>query len=476
VKTTEGHPVVSASRNNDRITTGIDALDHVLDGGIPRYSVVFVVGAPGAGKTVLCHQALFANAARSDSRVLYIGTLSEPVVKMVRYASEFSFFHSDLVGNEVIYADLGSATDKTEIVRRLDELVKQYRPEFLVIDSFKALREHCATPAEFRDFAAELMTRLASWEVTAFFVGEYAHEDILHATEFSIADGILYLYGTDEPHRQQRHLRVMKMRGSSFFPGEHYFEITSDGIRLYPRMEPSVTGPYQTSDERIPSAIEGLSEAMEGGLHQGTSALIVGGAGSGKTLAALSFVIEAARAGKPGLFVTFEEDEGQLTRNTEAFGWDLRALREQGLIEIYHVSPSELDLDKHAVIFKDRAEQLGARLVVIDTITAMESSDHGPGKYPSYLWAIVDHFKRLGTSIILTYETAPEEDFPQPVVRHTSFIADAMLSTRLVTRGTELQRLLTVLKIRGSNHDHTVHAYHIQAPQISIGRDGAADS
>ena len=97
----------------------------------------------------------------------------------------------------------------------------------------------------------------------------------------------------------------------------------------------------------------------------------------------------------------------------------------------------------------------------------------GRAKYPSYLWAIVDHFKRLGTSIILTYETAPEEDFPQPVVRHTSFIADAMLSTRLVTRGTELQRLLTVLKIRGSNHDHTVHAYHIQAPQISIGRDGA---
>jgi circadian clock protein KaiC len=138
------------------------------------------------------------------------------------------------------------------------------------------------------------------------------------------------------------------------------------------------------------------------------------------------------------------------------------------------VSPSELDLDKHAVIFKERAEQLDAKLVVIDTITAMESSDHGPGKYPSYLWAIVDHFKRLGTTIVLTYETAPEEDFPQPVVRHTSFIADVMLSTRLVSRGNEVQRLLTVLKMRGSSHDHAVHAYRIGAPQISITHlDGA---
>ncbi|MBF6600037.1 MAG: AAA family ATPase [Dehalococcoidia bacterium] len=454
-----------------RITTGVDALDQVLEGGVPQYAIVFIAGPPGTGKTVLCQQALFANA-RANGTSLYLATLSEPVFKMVRYVQEFSFFNANFVGNDVVYGDLGTALMRDGgpgVLAVLDALVKEHRPDFLVIDSYKVIREHFPTEREFREFTSELMVRLSAWEVTAFFVGEYSHEDIWDQPEFAIADGILYLYGTEEPHAQKRFLRVMKMRGTGYFSGEHFFDISRDGVTLYPRMNPNVIGAYEEPEGRIGSAIDGLAAMMGGGLPMGTALLIIGGAGSGKTLAALSLVIGEAQRGRPSLFVSFEEDASQLARNSLAFGWNLDRLKEQGLVEAYHVSPSELDLDRHAIIFKERAEAIGARCVVIDTITAMEASAHQPGKYQSYLWAIVDYFKRVGVTVAMTYESAAQTELPEAGVNHISFIADSIINTKLTTRDGELRRTLTVLKMRGSGHDKAVREYIIEPPRIAIG-------
>src|SRR6185295_17520918 len=167
------------------------------------------------------------------------------------------------------------------VLSELDTLIKQHRPDFLVIDSFKVIREHFTNDRDFRAFTSELMVRLAAWEVTSLFVGEYSHEDIWDQPEFGIADGILYLYGTEEPHIQKRYLRVMKMRGTSYFSGEHFFDITSDGVNVFPRMNPAVIGEYQTPTGRLGSAMSGLSEMMDGGLQNGTSLLLIVGAGSG---------------------------------------------------------------------------------------------------------------------------------------------------------------------------------------------------
>ncbi|HEX5419134.1 MAG TPA: ATPase domain-containing protein, partial [Gammaproteobacteria bacterium] len=403
-----------------RITTGVDSLDEVLDGGIPQYSIVFIAGPPGTGKTVLCQQALFANA-RANGTSLYLGTLSEPVFKMVRYVQEFSFFQASMVGTDVVYGDLGTALSRDGgpgVLAEMDRLIKEHRPSFLVIDSFKVIREHFEDEREFRAFTSDLMVRLAAWEVTAFLVGEYSHQDIWDQAEFGIADGILYLYGTEEPHTQKRYLRVMKMRGTGYFSGEHFFEISRNGIDVFPRMNPNVIGAYEIPNGRLGSAMEGLDEMMGGGLQNGTSLLIIGGAGSGKTLAALSFVVQQARLGKPSLFVSFEEDRAQLGRNMRAFDWDLDALAADNLLAIFHVSPSELELDRHAMLIKKQSDEVGACCVVIDTITAMEASVHIPGKYQSYLWAIVDYFKRSGVTVIMTYESAAQTELPESGINH----------------------------------------------------------
>ncbi len=454
-----------------RITAGIPALDVVLHGGIPRYSVVFVGGLPGTGKTILCEQAMWANA-RSADRVLYLSTLSESMLKMLRFTQQFSFFNADMVGRQVIYGDLGGALVRGGAQAVLDELarlVEEYRPELLVIDSFKALREAVPDPVAFRLFASELMLRLSTWEVTALLIGEYTEEDIREGAEFSIADGIIYLFGTEEGGQQKRQLRVMKMRGTGYFAGDHVFQIGGDGITVYPRMNPQIIGEYAESSERHPSAIDGVTEMLGGGMFGATSTLIVGVSGSGKTLTALSFLAAAGRAGKRCLYVSFEESAHQITRNSEAFGWDIDALVKAELLHFVHVSPSELDIDIHAATIKDAATSTGAEMVVIDSISGFEAISEDTRKYQSYLWAINDHFKRTGVSLIMTAESGGFFETGEFVPKHISLFVDTIILLRATELDGKATHIISVPKMRGSPHDRFARLFNLEAGDIGVG-------
>lgn len=462
----------------ERLTTGVAALDEVLGGGVPCYASVFVAGLPGTGKTVLCQQALFANATRSIP-ALYLSTLAEPTLKMMRHVQSFSFFVSDMLGKEIIYNDIGRALAEDGamgLLEGIDRLVKEHRPQFLVIDSFKVIREYLEDAAEYRRFISELVLKLATWEVTSFFVGEYSQQDIQTEPEFAIADGIIYLYGTEETTRQKRFLRIMKMRGIDFFSGEHLFEIRTDGIELFPRMDPRILGEYRAPNGRLKSAVEGLTEMMGGGIENSTSAVIVGSSGAGKSLTALSFLVAGAKEGRPGLLVTFEERADQLVRNAEQLGWNLAELIDQGMLDILHVSPSELDIDKHAIVFKRRADAIHAETVVIDTISVIEASLLGETKAHDYLWAITDYFKRTGITVIMTYEGLASTDTGLLGDSQLSFLADAIVNLRLMEADGYFHRTISVPKMRGTKHDKAIREWFIEPSNIRVGEvyvDGA---
>jgi circadian clock protein KaiC len=456
----------------ERITTGENGLDSVLHGGIPRGSVVFVAGLPGTGKTVLCQQMAWANA-RVGERVLYLSTLSEPMLKLLHFSQVFSFFRPDFLGNEILYADLGDAMQQQSAeatLEALDRLVQDHRPQLLVIDSFKALRESFGDGIAFRRFASEMMVRLGMWEVTTLLVGEYDEDDVREQPEFAIADGIIYLYGTEEVQKQKRYLRVMKMRGTGFFGGQHLFDIGQDGITLYPRMQPHVTGEYKAPETRLKSQIQGLDQMLGGGIFDSTVTLIAGATGSGKTITALSFLMAAVHQGIPGLLVAMEESRGQLTRNSDAFGWDMEEAIEEGLLNIVHFSPSELDIDRHAVLITEQVIKTGARIVVIDSITSLEVSVGSIEKYHSFLWALNDYFKRLGVTLLLTTEQSVKELGPGDYAnRRVSLFSDAIITLRLVNVNGHNKRAISVLKIRGSAHDNSTRELIIEPPNIRVG-------
>lgn len=456
----------------DRIPTGVERLDEILEGGIPRYSTVFIAGLPGTGKTILSQQALFANA-RQGRTGLYLSTISEPPIKVLRFLQGFTFFDPELFGSRVIYGDLGGplrAGGPAEMSKALETMVRQHHPELLVIDSFKALRDTIRNPLQFREFTNDIAVGLAAWEVTALLVGEYSEADAHEGPEFAIADGIIYLYGTEEAEKQKRFLRIIKMRGSGFYAGEHFFDITSDGITLFPRLAPQVAGEYAAPSRRIGSAIEGFDAMLGGGVYEATSTLISGGTGSGKTLLAMSFAVESARQGRPVLYVTFEESAEQIARNTDDFGWDLAGLRRRGTLDIFHVSPSELNIDRHAHELLDRSKQLGARMVIIDSITAFQAAVPNPAKYQSYMWAINDHFKRDGVTVLLTTEVASAFGPLQISAERVSFLADNIIFLRYVEVDGEIRHAVGILKMRGSEHERRLRELIIDPPRIAIGR------
>lgn len=203
-------------------TSGNAALDEILGGGIPRHSVVIIAGEPGSGKTVMTLQMVFAAAARGK-RTLYFTTLAEPAVKVMRFMQHFEFFDPSALDQHIALADGGRflRAGATATLAEIERRVADAEPDFLVVDSFKAIAELLRDESSGRSMIHELAVQMATWGVTSLLVGEYARDDIARSPEFGIADGILRLGSERQGFASTRELEVLKMRGSAARPGVH---------------------------------------------------------------------------------------------------------------------------------------------------------------------------------------------------------------------------------------------------------------
>jgi circadian clock protein KaiC len=217
--------------------TGDERFDAILGGGIPGQSVVVIAGEPGSGKTVLTLQLLF-RAARQGKRCVYLTTLSEPAIKLIRYMQFFEFFDSDVLDECIHLADLGAAVREggQRTLAELSAVIQQQEPGIVAIDSFKAIADLMPDTASARSFVYELATQTATWGATALLLGEYGAEDLSRRPEFAVADGILQLSAHRRELTSLRELEVVKLRGMGYVPGRHFFEIDQRGFFVYPRV------------------------------------------------------------------------------------------------------------------------------------------------------------------------------------------------------------------------------------------------
>ena len=222
---------------SERLLSGHSRLDGVLGGGLPVDAINMLIGLPGTGKTILAQQYLFANATL-ERPALYLATVSEPFDKILRYGQSLRFFDPQAVGQSVFYEDLGPALNERGLAGVLEQvtaLIKERRPGIMVIDSFKALSAY-AEAAEFRRFLHDFAGHLSAFPVSSFWIGEYGEEEIAVAPEFAVADAIISLTTTRASERETRSLRVLKLRGSEFAPGQHAYRLSANGIDVFPRL------------------------------------------------------------------------------------------------------------------------------------------------------------------------------------------------------------------------------------------------
>jgi circadian clock protein KaiC len=463
----------------ERLPTGSPAFDRILGGGLPGRSLTVVAGEPGAGKTLFALQMLF-HLARQGKRGLYFTTLSEPSLKLIRYMQQFSFFDQEALGRLVTFVDLGAqvrtagagAHGVDELLKAITERVENEAPAFVVVDSFKALREFLGEGQVVRTFVYDLAVHMAGWGAATLLVGEYTPGEVAGFAEFAIADGILRFGTAREELTAVRVVDVLKLRGADCVTGRHFFEIGSNGLTFFPRVRsPDAPSPAAVASfaERASTGIAGLDQMLGGGLPRSSSTVIQGATGTGKTLLGLQFLLEGARQGEPGIHFTLEETADQLRGIAHGFGWDLVEAERRGLVTFSHTSPVELSTDAFLSRARALAERVGARRAVLDSLTSMELGVPSQRRFKELVYAMAKHFRDLGVTLSLNMEVPELLGSAQLSGHGVSFAADNLIQLKYVEQAGRLERGITVLKARGVRHATEVRRMRIGDRGVEIG-------
>ncbi|MGQ0507861.1 MAG: ATPase domain-containing protein [Myxococcaceae bacterium] len=454
-------------------STGDHALDKILGGGIPERSMVVLAGEPGSGKTILTLQILFS-AARKGKKCIYFTTLSEPAIKVIRYMQLFDFFDVDLLDKQVIFIDLGAyvreGAEKT--LSEIQARVEKHEPSFVAIDSFRAVGELLRVQGSAaRPFIYDLAVEMAGWGATTLLVGEYARDEYSSFAEFAVADGIVRIGHESHELTSVRDMEVLKLRGAGYSSGRHFFDITTAGAHFYPRVSAPSDMQTQSSEEpteRASTGVKGLDDLLGGGLPKGSSTVMQGGTGVGKTLLSLQFLLEGARRGERGVLFTLEETPDQLRATGRGLGWDLARLEEQGKLIIKYASPVELSTDRFLFQAQALVRELGASRAVFDSLTTMALGVPSERRYKEMVYAIAKHMRGVGVTLLMTVETEQLLGTAQLSGHGVSFIADNLIQLRYVEMGAKLERAISVLKARGIKHDSGLRSLNIESDGLHV--------
>lgn len=449
----------------DRITTGIDALDMIVGGGLPAGSMIVIGGAPGTGKTILAQQIAFANA--TDQRpARYYTTLSEPHGKLIRHLEPFDFFDRSALDGRIRFINLTELAQGVDRERGLDAIVEEVvdeafeeMPSVVVLDSSKALH-HFADDARLRETIFSLAGRVAHTGAVLILVGEYDTSDFEDSPEFAVADGILHV--ANQPHGpiDRRWLRVIKMRGSDYLTGQHTFRIGQSGYEVFPRLETTAPSELEIRHGRAPFGVDGVDEMTGGGIPTGDAGLIMGPSGSGKTLLCCHWTAAGIAAGERCLYVTLEETEAELVEKARAFGLGFDDALAQGQLRILHVPPMELEIDEFGGTLQRHVADIRPSRVVVDALGDLIPAARAAKRFPSYLRALSTSLRDRGATTMLTYEVTTL-GASAPRLDALSYLVQDVIVLRYMTRGAELGRVLTVLKMRRSEHDKRLLQYEI---------------
>lgn len=452
-----------------RITTGIEALDRILGGGFPANSINIIMGNPGSGKTILAEQVAFANATPARP-ALYFATVSEPVAKFVTYLQQLSFADPARVGTDIFYEDLGRVLleQPEKSTERIQELLLRHRPGIIIIDSFKAIGDMMVDLPTWRRQLFELAELLTAYAATSFWVGEYGGDALTRAPEFAVADGVVELRRESDGSRGFRCLHVRKLRGSGFQDGAHALSIGPSGLAVFPRLvTPRVPPTYEPVAERLKSGIAGLDEMVDTGWLRGTSTLVVGPSGAGKTVLGLHFLRQGVAHGEPGLLVSFEENPIQLARAMKGFGWDVGRMLGPGKLDHLYVSPVELHIDTIVTEIFERIEANHVRRVVIDAVGDLEMTLNDRTRLRDYLYSLVQQLAARNITSMLLVET-PNLSVSESVTRRDiSFLCDNVIALEMCL-DEDLVRTLRIIKTRGSRHEGKVRRLEITSAGIVV--------
>jgi circadian clock protein KaiC len=458
------------------ISTGIAGLDNVLGGGLTKDRLYLVEGDPGAGKTTLALQFLAAGAARGET-VLYV-TLAETEVELRAVAQAHGMSLEGIRVHEVIpdeslmdpaeqYTVLHpSEVELGETNNMILKLVEELNPTRVVIDSLSELQLLSGSPLRYRRHVLALKQYFSKRACTALLLDD---KTSLRGDQQvrSVAHGVISLQHTDSEYGAERRLvRVLKYRGIAFRRGPHDYAIVTGGLVVYPRIVAAESRELIRRGQ-VGSGLAELDLLLGGGIEEGSSTLISGPPGTGKSSMAVQFVKAVTDRGQRAALFLFEESFNTLLNRCEGIGVDLRTPYESGLLTVHQIDPAEMSPGEFSHAVCGAADQ-GARVVVIDSLNGYMNAMPEASFLNTHLHEVLTYLGQRGVATFLV-------GVHQGIVGNmstgidVSYMADNVLILRYFEAQGAVQKALSVFKKRGSTHENTLRQFDITARGIVVG-------
>ena len=456
----------------ERIPTGMEKLDLVLNGGFLKAGIYMIVGTPGAGKTIMGNQICF-NHVKHGGRAVFITLLAETHARMLAHIRQMTFVDPSVIGDSLYYVS-GYGALETDGLPGLQKFIRQVVRErhttLLVIDGLATAQAVSERDIDYRRFLHELQVFAETSGCTMLLLTQPGPGS--GHTEHTMVDGVITLYDRTIGPRAIRELEVGKLRGSDFLRGRHTFEITNNGIEVHPRIEAVFSNPSPATNEersRLAFGVRRLDEMLLGGLLSGSTTALLGAHGSGKTVLGLHFLCEGAKAGEKGLYFGFYETPARLVAKATQLGMPTAEHIKNGLIQVVWQPALEDSPDALTERLLETARELGAKRIFIDGMEPLNALLTYPERSSFFFTALVNELRALGATTLMAAELpdvfGPNVSFPVP---NAAAIVDNIIFLRYVELHSQLYRLISILKVRESGYDATIREFNISEKGIEV--------